>query len=109
MRLILFLTGLLFTLAASSQKKLALIVAIGEYPTNSGCPPIASLNDVKYIKSALKKNHFAEKDIDTLKNNQATKARIIKALDALINKAAKNDIVVIHFACHGQQSNFMSE
>ena len=103
MRLFIFLTGLFLTITASSQKKLALIVAIGEYPANSGCPPIASLNDVKYIKSALKKNLFAEKDIDTLKNNKATKAGIIKGLDALINKATKNDIVVIHFACHGQQ------
>lgn len=103
MKLFILLTGLLITLAATAQKKWALIVAIGEYPPNSGCPPIASLNDVKYIKAALKKNLFTENSIDTLKNSQATKAAILNSLDALIRKSAKGDIVVIHFACHGQQ------
>src|SRR5688572_7758213 len=103
MRIFILLTALLITTAATAQKKLALIVAIGEYPLNSGCPPIASLNDVKYIKAALKKNLFTESNIDTLKNSQATKAAILRSLDALVKKAARGDIVVIHFACHGQQ------
>ncbi|MEO8117235.1 MAG: caspase family protein, partial [Bacteroidota bacterium] len=86
-----------------SQNKLALIVAIGEYPVASKIKPIASVNDVKYIKSALLKNDFAEKNITTLINSQATKAGILKALDQLAANAKKNDIVVIHFSCHGQQ------
>lgn len=86
-----------------SQKKLALIVAIGNYPFNSGCPPIASLNDLPYVKGALKAQGFLEKNIDTLKDSKATKSGILKALDVLIAKAKKNDIVVLHFACHGQQ------
>lgn len=86
-----------------SPKKLALIVAIGQYPENSGWPAIASINDIKYIKGALINKGFKEKDIDTLKNNKATKAAILKAMDNLAKKASTNDIVVIHFSCHGQQ------
>jgi uncharacterized caspase-like protein len=78
------------TLCATAQKKLALIVAIGNYMPSSGIPAIASLNDIKYIKAVLK---------DSL----ATKAAILKALDALARKAKKGDIVLIHFSCHGQQ------
>jgi hypothetical protein len=84
-----------------SQKKLALIVAIGDYPAASAWPNIASINDVRYIKAALNQNGF--KNIDTLKNNKATLVAILAALDKLAAKAVKNDIVFIHFACHGQQ------
>ena len=85
------------------QKKFALIVAVGNYMPNSNIPPIASLNDVKYIKAVLHNNGFLEKDIDTLQDSKATKAAILKALDDLAAKAKKGDIVVIHFSCHGQQ------
>ncbi len=94
---------IIITSNAFSQNKLALIVAIGEYPAASKIKPIASVNDVKYIESALQKNDFPEKNITTLINSQATKAGILNALDQLAANAKKNDIVVIHFSCHGQQ------
>lgn len=78
-------------------------MAIGDYPESSGWRPIASLNDVKFIKGALINKGFREKDIDTLKNSQATKAAILQALDNIAAKASANDIVVIHFSSHGQQ------
>ena len=93
-----FLSGIAF-----SQNKLALIVAIGEYAPDSRIPPIAAVNDVKYIKAALKKNSFLEKNIDTLINVKATKDAILQRLILLSEKAQKNDIVVLHFSCHGQQ------
>ena len=100
----LILTVLLcLSISVFSQKKFALIVAIGNYMPNSNIPPIASLNDVKYIKAVLHNNGFLEKDIDTLEDSKATKAAILKALDALGAKSKKGDIVVIHFSCHGQQ------
>jgi len=86
-----------------AQKKLALIVAIGEYPAGSSWPNIASVNDIRYIKAALKQNGFSEKNIDTLKNSKATHDAILSSLTLLAKKAVKNDIVFIHFACHGQQ------
>jgi len=97
--------ALLYCLSSTAfaQKKLALIVAVGNYMPNSNIPPIASLNDVKYIKAVLHNNGFLEKNIDTLKDSKATKAAILKALDAVAAKAKKGDIVVIHFSCHGQQ------
>ena len=75
--------------SAFSQKKLALIVAVGNYMPNSNIPPIASLNDVKYIKAVLHNNGFQEKDIDTLQDSKATKAAILKALGCFGGKSTK--------------------
>jgi hypothetical protein len=103
MKFILFLFSLFITTTTPAQNKLALIVAVGEYPAASKIKPIASVNDVKYIKAALSRNGFELKNIDTLINSRATKAAIISALTQLSEKAKKDDIVVIHFSCHGQQ------
>lgn len=99
----LILLSFLCAASSNAQEKRALIVAIGNYNPESKIPPIASLNDVKYIKSALHKNNFKDENIDTLKDEQATMKGIIAALDALIAKSKLNDIVVVHFSCHGQQ------
>ncbi len=93
----------LTALNAAAQQKRALIVAIGNYDPKSKIPPIASLNDIKYIKAALQKNNFKSDDIDTVVDAQATMKGIVNALDALILKSRTNDIVVVHFSCHGQQ------
>jgi hypothetical protein len=100
------LTLLLFVvlaLSASAQRKIGLIVAIGEYPELSGWKNLSSINDIKYIKTSLLLNGFTEKDIDTLLNQKATKANILKALDKLYEIAGLGDIVVFHFSGHGQQ------
>ena len=65
---------------------MALIVAVGEYPVASKIRPIASVNDVKYIKAALNRNGFEDKNIDTLINSHATKAAILSALNTLAEK-----------------------
>ena len=103
MKYFLLLFSVFITTNLLSQSKLALIVAVGEYPATSKIKPIASVNDVKYIKTALGRNGFEQKNIDTLINSKATKKAIINSLTQLSEKAKKNDIVVIHFSCHGQQ------
>ena len=98
-----FLFFFFLSLNSFSQEKRALIVAIGNYKPESKIPAIASLNDIKYLKAALHKNNFKDQYIDTLVDEQATMLGITKALDALIAKSKLNDIVVVHFSCHGQQ------
>lgn len=86
-----------------SQDKMALLVAIGQYPPASRIRPIASIVDLKYLRAALNKHGFADKNIQTLINAKATKQGILAGLNALARKAKKNDIIVISFGCHGQQ------
>jgi hypothetical protein len=94
---------LLAPVLCSSQVKRALLVAVGNYPANSGCPAIASVNDLRYIRETLKKRDFADINISELKDSKATKAAIVNALETLAKKSRKNDIVVVSFGCHGQQ------
>ena len=89
--------------AQTQPKKIALIIAIGKYEPSTKWNTLSSLNDVKYIKAALISQGFLERDIDTLKGEQATKAGMVKALDRLISRANPGDIVVFHFSGHGQQ------
>jgi metacaspase-1 len=103
MKYFLFLLSVFITTNSLSQNKLALIVAIGEYPVKSKIKPIASVSDIKYIKAALSRNGFEQKNIDTLINSNATKKAILNALTQLSEKAKKDDIVVVHLSCHGQQ------
>jgi len=85
-------------------KKLALIVAIGNYPTKNGWSSLASANDISLVKVALQNHGFAEKDILVVKDKEATKKEIIEAFEHhLLNQADQNDIVVFHYSGHGQQ------
>ncbi len=103
MRKIIFIAALLVSTTAFAQQKHALIVAVGKYMPGSNISPIASVNDIKYIKAVLDKNGFPASQIDSLKDAQATKAAILRSLDALAARVNKNDIVLIHFSMHGQQ------
>lgn len=103
MRSFIILLAIFYSSHSLAQNKLALIVAIGEYPVESKIKPIASVNDIKYIKAALGRNGFQEKNIDTLINSRATKDAILSSLTGLAEKSKKDDIVVVHFSCHGQQ------
>jgi hypothetical protein len=101
-KLFLFIT-LLFCISSFAQKKIGLIVAVGQYPQGGRWRNLSSENDVRFVKAALVKNGFALANVDSLINEQATKKNILSALDALYNKAADGDVVVFHFSGHGQQ------
>lgn len=103
MKRILLLMLVLLSLSVVAQRKIGLIVAIGKYPEGGAWRNLSSINDIKYVRSALIQNGFSEKEIDTLINEKATKFGILKALDDLITKAKPGDIVVFHFSGHGQQ------
>ncbi len=87
-----------------TQKKIALIVAVGKYPEGQRYwKNLSSEKDLEYIKEALIKNGFEVKNIATLVNEKATKAGMITALNKLADKAMAGDIVYFHFSGHGQQ------
>ena len=95
---------LMYTNALFAQKKIALIVAVAKYdPNQRDWRKLNSDRDLFYVREALQKNGFAFNNIDTLRDEQATKAGMVKALDNLAAKASKGDIVYFHFSGHGQQ------
>lgn len=86
-----------------SAEKYGLIIAIGNYTSETGWDTISSVNDVPLIKQALLNQGFPEKNISVLLDEQATKAGIIKAIENLKAKIKPGDIIVIHYSGHGQQ------
>ena len=96
--LILIFVGL--TQSVFAQKKIALIIGIGNYKY---WDKISSDNDVPYVRSALLRQGFAENNISILLDEKATMAGLNNAFKQLIKKVSKGDIVFIHVSSHGEQ------
>ncbi|XXT21580.1 caspase family protein [Sorangium sp. So ce429] len=83
-------------------EKWAVIVGISRYKD-------ASLNlsyaarDAEELGELLKASGgFKSTNVQLLLNEQATTARLTWALRSFLKKAAKDDIIILYFACHGQ-------
>lgn len=79
----------------------ALIVAIGEYPMDSGWETIHGDNDGVLVSELLRRNHYRQ--VILLKNEKATKEAITLSFQKLYDDADIGDYLFLHFSCHGQQ------
>lgn len=91
---------LYFCLSAIAQQKHTFVVAIAEYPPQSGWSKIHSDNDRDILIPEFNRLGF---NCTTLVDEQATKKNIISRLDSLNKSISKGDYVILHFSCHGQQ------
>lgn len=57
-------------------------------------------NDIHYVVNMLQDMGFT--DIATLRNEQATKANMVKAFKQLAARCKQGDVVYIHYSGHGQ-------
>ncbi|WP_390553577.1 caspase family protein [Alistipes indistinctus] len=89
--------------AVVGQTNRALIVAIDKYPSGSGWAEVHATNDMELVKPMLMAKGFADQDIVSLVNEEATKAGIIVELRRLTANCQSGDHIYIHFSCHGQQ------
>lgn len=103
MKRTLFIVYALFACCVANATHRALVIGIGDYPASSGWHKINGDKDIPIVRDMLLANGFQSKDIVELKNESATADAIRKALDALVSKAAKGDVIYIHFSGHGQQ------
>ena len=88
------------SLCCPAQQKHALIIAIADYPTESGWSKVSSNNDKTLLVPEFQRLGFK---VTTLTDEQATKQGIIRTLSQLTKQVHPNDYVCIHFSCHGQQ------
>ena len=84
-------------------KRLALLVGVGQYPA---LPPKGQLagpeHDVQALRDVLVSRwDFNPADVQTLVNQQATKARVLEALRALQSRSAPGDEVLVYLSGHG--------
>jgi hypothetical protein len=105
--------------AQPTPRRRALLIGIDDYtasslphPTHSGSvqergwPDLkGAANDVDILKEMLVLVYgFSPNDIVTLKNQQATRAAILRSIEQhLITPAAKGDVLFYYFAGHGSQ------
>lgn len=101
------LLALILTCVLPSEAKTrrAVVIGLGEQLDKSW-NKINGDKDVPLVVSMLKANGFG--DIATLTNKKATKAGIINALNSLINRSQKGDIIYIQFSGHGQMMTDMN-
>ncbi len=92
-----FILGLL---PGWAQERHALVIGIGQYE-DSRWGDIHGDTDVDYVLKMLNVNKYS--DIQTLRNEEATKESIVSAFKSIVNKCNTGDKVYIHFSGHGQQ------
>lgn len=82
----------------------ALCVGINEFETLpmsswlSGC-----VNDANDIAAALRKQGFTGRATTVLRDAEATKSKVMGALDAMVDKAKPGDHLIFTFSSHGTQ------
>jgi hypothetical protein len=84
-------------------RKLALIIAIGNYPRASGYPRLGADHDASLIQGALRLQGFYGARMRILVDSQATRAGILDAFGALEAAIRPGDVVVVHYAGQAQQ------
>jgi len=98
-----FLALILTTATAHAATKRALLIAVGEYPHQSGYVDLSSGHDAEIIAEALFRQGFARGKIKTLRDKEATADGIRKAIDHLISAARTGDIIYLQYSGHGHQ------
>lgn len=80
----------------------ALLIGINDYPHVRRLR--GAVNDIETMRQVLLTRYgFSPDHIQVLRDQQATRAAILAALERLAQEAGPDDRVVIHFAGHGSQ------
>lgn len=103
MRKFLLILLILCILTDVEARRYALVIGIGDYPSNSGWHKIHGDKDIPLVQEMLLCNHFNKHDIVVLQNEQATCASIKAEIEKIISAVRVGDDVYIHFSGHGQQ------
>ncbi|MFZ1264583.1 MAG: caspase family protein [Chitinophagaceae bacterium] len=114
-RIFSIMLALTATLFSAAQEKRALLIAVDNYeapptytPSGTGRSIFRNLdgcvNDARSIQSiVVSKFQFNAAKVDTLFNEAAGRAAILKKMDELLAKSQPNDIAFIYYAGHGSQ------
>lgn len=104
------LLSFLFSFILISQigaKKIALIISIGDYPSNKelnqNWSDLSSNNDASIMYDLLIHQGFENENIWTLKDQEATAKNIRAKLKNMLEILQVGDILFIHYSGHGQQ------
>src|SRR5689334_12367184 len=87
-----------------SPNKWALCIGVDRYPLLKGRDLRGCANDARQIAELLTNRFgFPAGHVSLLLDENATRDVILASLDGLIQKAGKDDVVVVHYSGHGSQ------
>ncbi len=101
MKRLLFICLFAPVLVLAQQRKHALVIAIADYPEESGWGDISSDKDIQLVKPVYELQGFT--DMILLQDKEADKQGIINGFKQLTDKCKPGDVVLIHYSGHGQQ------
>ncbi|MCB0262846.1 MAG: caspase family protein [Calditrichaeota bacterium] len=88
----------------SSKTKRALLIGINEYPNFPRHQLYGCVNDVAVMADILQRCYgFPNEEMIILKDAEATRDAILKAMNQLAAETGEDDIVVVHYSGHGSQ------
>lgn len=81
-----------------------LLIGIDSYPNIPGANLEGCVQDAVNLAKLLRERfQFAQENLALLLNEQASRARILAALDDLAQRTEADDVVVVHYSGHGSQ------
>lgn len=84
--------------------KKALLVGINQFQTSGVTALNGCVNDVVHWANLLESSYgFAERDIELLRDRQATRRALLNTIDGLLVNAAPGDTVALFLSSHGTQ------
>jgi hypothetical protein len=88
---------------AEAPPKLALLVAVADYPEEGGYKDLHADNDLGLMGAALRRQGFRRDAVVTLQDQDATRDGILAAIGAMTARAEPGAIAVFHYSGHGHQ------
>ena len=87
--------------SAERPRKVALIVAIADYPSSSGWKDLSSDRDLVVMRAALERQGFDQ--ILELTDRAATRSGLEKAFQRFREKTSPGDVAFFHYSGHGHR------
>ena len=101
--MILLLLSTFFVFAGEQIQKYAFIIAVSDYPEDSGIANLSSDEDERVLRQTLIGMGFAENNILSVGGQQATRRGILEKWSELNKKITPGSFVHIHYSGHGSQ------
>ncbi len=91
-----------FGAPANSSVKRALLIGIGKYEVLPRLP--GSKNDIELVRQVLISRYgFSKNNVNVVRDEAATRAGVLNALNKIVKEAGPKDVVYIHYSGHGSQ------
>jgi hypothetical protein len=91
-----------FGATTNTSVKRALLIGIGKYEVLPRLP--GSKNDIDLVHQVLVSRYgFSDDHVDEVRDEAATRAGVLSALNKIVKEAGPKDVVYIHYSGHGSQ------